>query len=174
MEPFVPVSVPNYSEKEFESCYLYYLDRNWLQHPHSKFVYFMCLGCEQWQPAVLCVERTMWSYKMQEVPVYKFSSHNYDLMCIQVIFGLNKMKAMGNVFFSFILFHFLTKQEACLILMLHSEELRMYIWCVIDFFIYAFYMLCKSGVFKLGSGDSQGVQGSVKWWKSVKKKKINK
>lgn len=39
MEPFVPVSVPNYNEKEFESCYLYYLDRNWLQHPHSKFVY---------------------------------------------------------------------------------------------------------------------------------------
>ncbi len=39
MEPFVPVSVSNYNEKEFESCYLYYLDRNWLQHPHSKFVY---------------------------------------------------------------------------------------------------------------------------------------
>ncbi len=38
MEPFVPVSVSNYNEKEFESCYLYYLDRNWLQHPHSKFV----------------------------------------------------------------------------------------------------------------------------------------
>uniref|UniRef100_A0A8C1V2B1 Small ribosomal subunit protein mS29 n=1 Tax=Cyprinus carpio TaxID=7962 RepID=A0A8C1V2B1_CYPCA len=36
MEPFVPVSVSNYNEKEFESCYLYYLDRNWLQHPHSR------------------------------------------------------------------------------------------------------------------------------------------
>ncbi|RXN12461.1 28S ribosomal mitochondrial-like protein [Labeo rohita] len=36
MEPFVPVSVSNYDEKEFESCYLYYLDRNWLQHPHSR------------------------------------------------------------------------------------------------------------------------------------------
>ncbi|XP_030640574.1 small ribosomal subunit protein mS29 [Chanos chanos] len=36
MDPFVPVPVSNYSEKEFESCYLYYNDRNWLQHPHSQ------------------------------------------------------------------------------------------------------------------------------------------
>ena len=36
MEPFVPVPVSDYSEKEFESCYLYYLNRNWLQHPHSE------------------------------------------------------------------------------------------------------------------------------------------
>uniref|UniRef100_A0A672YN88 Small ribosomal subunit protein mS29 n=1 Tax=Sphaeramia orbicularis TaxID=375764 RepID=A0A672YN88_9TELE len=36
MDPFIPVSVPNYSEKEFESCYLYYMDRNWLQHPQSR------------------------------------------------------------------------------------------------------------------------------------------
>lgn len=36
MDPFIPVSVPNYSEKEFESCYLYYLDRHWLQHPQSQ------------------------------------------------------------------------------------------------------------------------------------------
>ncbi|XP_074540596.1 small ribosomal subunit protein mS29 [Halichoeres trimaculatus] len=36
MDPFVPVSVPNYSEKEFESCYLYYMDRRWLQHPMSQ------------------------------------------------------------------------------------------------------------------------------------------
>ncbi|XP_063054261.1 28S ribosomal protein S29, mitochondrial [Engraulis encrasicolus] len=36
MDPFVPVPVSNYSEKEFESCYLYYTDRNWLQHPHSR------------------------------------------------------------------------------------------------------------------------------------------
>ncbi|KAJ0000454.1 hypothetical protein NQD34_012296 [Periophthalmus magnuspinnatus] len=35
MDPFIPVSVPNYSEKEFESCYLYYIDRHWLQHPQS-------------------------------------------------------------------------------------------------------------------------------------------
>uniref|UniRef100_A0A1A7WET9 Small ribosomal subunit protein mS29 n=1 Tax=Iconisemion striatum TaxID=60296 RepID=A0A1A7WET9_9TELE len=36
MDPFIPVSVPDYSEKEFESCYLYYMDRNWLQHPQSR------------------------------------------------------------------------------------------------------------------------------------------
>lgn len=36
MDPFIPVSVPNYSEKEFESVYLYYLDRKWLQHPQSR------------------------------------------------------------------------------------------------------------------------------------------
>lgn len=36
MEPFIPVSVPIYSEKEFESCYLYYIDRHWLQHPQSR------------------------------------------------------------------------------------------------------------------------------------------
>uniref|UniRef100_A0A8C6TQ82 Small ribosomal subunit protein mS29 n=1 Tax=Neogobius melanostomus TaxID=47308 RepID=A0A8C6TQ82_9GOBI len=36
IDPCVPVSVPNYSEKEFESCYLYYLDRHWLQHPQSQ------------------------------------------------------------------------------------------------------------------------------------------
>uniref|UniRef100_A0A3Q1BI87 Small ribosomal subunit protein mS29 n=1 Tax=Amphiprion ocellaris TaxID=80972 RepID=A0A3Q1BI87_AMPOC len=36
MDPFIPVSVPNYSEKEFESAYLYYLDRKWLQHPQSR------------------------------------------------------------------------------------------------------------------------------------------
>uniref|UniRef100_A0A8P4KBT9 Small ribosomal subunit protein mS29 n=1 Tax=Dicentrarchus labrax TaxID=13489 RepID=A0A8P4KBT9_DICLA len=36
MDPFIPVSVPNYSEKEFESCYLYYMDRHWLQYPHSR------------------------------------------------------------------------------------------------------------------------------------------
>ncbi|TRY85585.1 hypothetical protein DNTS_010165 [Danionella cerebrum] len=35
MEPFVPLQTTSYNEKEFESCYLYYLDRNWLQHSHS-------------------------------------------------------------------------------------------------------------------------------------------
>ncbi|XP_069040775.1 small ribosomal subunit protein mS29 isoform X1 [Lepisosteus oculatus] len=35
LEPFVPVPVSVYSQKEFESCYQYYLDRRWLQHPHS-------------------------------------------------------------------------------------------------------------------------------------------
>ena len=39
MDPFIPVSVPNYSEKEFESCYLYYIDRQWLQHPQSEWRY---------------------------------------------------------------------------------------------------------------------------------------
>jgi len=59
MEPFVPVSVPIYNEKEFESCYLYYLDRNWLQHPHSKFV-FVCLRYNQWtMAAALDVKRIM-------------------------------------------------------------------------------------------------------------------
>lgn len=36
MDPFIPVPVSNYSEKELESCFLYYLDRKWLQHPHSR------------------------------------------------------------------------------------------------------------------------------------------
>ncbi|XP_029307921.1 small ribosomal subunit protein mS29 [Cottoperca gobio] len=36
IDPFVPMSVPNYSEKEFESCYLYLIDRQWLQHPQSQ------------------------------------------------------------------------------------------------------------------------------------------
>ncbi|XP_056299870.1 28S ribosomal protein S29, mitochondrial [Pseudoliparis swirei] len=36
MDPLIPVSVPNYSEKEFESCYLYLMDRQWLQHPQSR------------------------------------------------------------------------------------------------------------------------------------------
>ncbi|KAF3839715.1 hypothetical protein F7725_018432, partial [Dissostichus mawsoni] len=48
MDPFLPVSVPNYSEKEFESCYLYWMDRQWLQHPQSrteegkKEIIFLC------------------------------------------------------------------------------------------------------------------------------------
>lgn len=36
MDPFIPASVSNYSEKEFESCCLYYMDRHWLQHPQSQ------------------------------------------------------------------------------------------------------------------------------------------
>ncbi|KAG9345414.1 hypothetical protein JZ751_009961 [Albula glossodonta] len=35
-DPFVPIQVPVYSEMEFESCYQYYIDRNWLQHPQSR------------------------------------------------------------------------------------------------------------------------------------------
>uniref|UniRef100_UPI00358F19AA small ribosomal subunit protein mS29 isoform X2 n=1 Tax=Myxine glutinosa TaxID=7769 RepID=UPI00358F19AA len=36
VDPFVPINVRNYSEKEFESCYMYYLERKWLQHEHVK------------------------------------------------------------------------------------------------------------------------------------------
>ncbi|NWQ83028.1 RT29 protein, partial [Columbina picui] len=32
LDPFVPIPVPNYSPREFESCYHYYLQRKWLQH----------------------------------------------------------------------------------------------------------------------------------------------
>lgn len=32
MEPFLPIQVAKYTEKEFESCYQYYLDSKWLQH----------------------------------------------------------------------------------------------------------------------------------------------
>ncbi|XP_066062955.1 small ribosomal subunit protein mS29 [Chamaea fasciata] len=32
LDPFVPIPVPNYSPREFESCYGYYLERKWLQH----------------------------------------------------------------------------------------------------------------------------------------------
>ncbi|XP_040474658.1 28S ribosomal protein S29, mitochondrial isoform X1 [Falco naumanni] len=36
LDPFVPIPVPNYSAKEFESCYRYYLDRKWLQHEKAR------------------------------------------------------------------------------------------------------------------------------------------
>ncbi|KAM8794277.1 small ribosomal subunit protein mS29 [Eudromia elegans] len=36
LDPFVPISVPNYSALEFESCYEYYLDRRWLQHQNAR------------------------------------------------------------------------------------------------------------------------------------------
>ncbi|XP_066466352.1 small ribosomal subunit protein mS29 [Tiliqua scincoides] len=32
LDPFVPIQVLNYTDREFESCYQYYLDRRWLQH----------------------------------------------------------------------------------------------------------------------------------------------
>ncbi|KAM9214642.1 small ribosomal subunit protein mS29 isoform 2-T4 [Leptosomus discolor] len=35
LDPFVPVPVPNYSPREFESCYRYYLERKWLQHERA-------------------------------------------------------------------------------------------------------------------------------------------
>ncbi|NWY94642.1 RT29 protein, partial [Loxia curvirostra] len=36
LDPFVPIPVPNYSPKEFESCYSYYLERRWLQHEKAR------------------------------------------------------------------------------------------------------------------------------------------
>ncbi|KAM6309206.1 small ribosomal subunit protein mS29 isoform 1-T1 [Podargus strigoides] len=36
LDPFVPIPVPNYSPREFESCYGYYLDRKWLQHEKAR------------------------------------------------------------------------------------------------------------------------------------------
>ncbi|XP_064257612.1 small ribosomal subunit protein mS29 isoform X2 [Passer domesticus] len=35
LDPFVPIAVPNYSPREFESCYGYYLERRWLQHERA-------------------------------------------------------------------------------------------------------------------------------------------
>lgn len=48
LDPFVPIQIPNYNEKEFESCYQYYLERNWIQHELArteegkKELLFMC------------------------------------------------------------------------------------------------------------------------------------
>ncbi|MEE6508704.1 hypothetical protein FKM82_022517 [Ascaphus truei] len=36
LDPFVPIQVPNYNEKEFESCYQYYVERNWIQHEKAR------------------------------------------------------------------------------------------------------------------------------------------
>lgn len=36
LDPFIPVLVTSYSEKEFESCYRYYMDRQWLQHERAR------------------------------------------------------------------------------------------------------------------------------------------
>ncbi|OWK55060.1 28S ribosomal protein S29, mitochondrial [Lonchura striata] len=36
LDPFVPIPVPNYSPREFESCYSYYLERRWLQHEQAR------------------------------------------------------------------------------------------------------------------------------------------
>ncbi|XP_050328504.1 28S ribosomal protein S29, mitochondrial [Bactrocera neohumeralis] len=37
LDPFVPVRVDNYSDKEFASCVQYYLDRNWIQKTPEGF-----------------------------------------------------------------------------------------------------------------------------------------
>ncbi|XP_021232342.1 28S ribosomal protein S29, mitochondrial isoform X1 [Numida meleagris] len=36
LDPFVPILVPNYTEREFESCYQYYLHCRWLQHEKAR------------------------------------------------------------------------------------------------------------------------------------------
>lgn len=36
LDPFFPIQVPNYDELEFESCYQYYIERNWLQHEKAR------------------------------------------------------------------------------------------------------------------------------------------
>lgn len=36
LEPFIPVHIPKYSDKEIHSCLDYYIDRLWLQHPLAK------------------------------------------------------------------------------------------------------------------------------------------
>ncbi|XP_050403055.1 28S ribosomal protein S29, mitochondrial [Patella vulgata] len=36
MDPFIPVLVPIYTDKEIYSCLCYYSDRNWIQHPNGK------------------------------------------------------------------------------------------------------------------------------------------
>nr|CAG4643947.1 EOG090X05V1 [Lepidurus arcticus] len=35
MDPFLPIEVPLYSEKEFTSCLDYYIEKKWLQHPKA-------------------------------------------------------------------------------------------------------------------------------------------
>lgn len=36
LDPFVPILVPGYSPKEFESCIQYYLENDWLQHAKGR------------------------------------------------------------------------------------------------------------------------------------------
>ncbi|XP_069805389.1 small ribosomal subunit protein mS29 [Dendropsophus ebraccatus] len=36
LDPFVPLLVTSYTEKEFESCYRYYIERQWLQHEKAR------------------------------------------------------------------------------------------------------------------------------------------
>ena len=35
IDPFLPIEVPNYSEKEVYSCLEYYMDRMWIQRPEG-------------------------------------------------------------------------------------------------------------------------------------------
>ncbi|XP_057370312.1 small ribosomal subunit protein mS29-like [Daphnia carinata] len=36
LDPFIPIEVPNYNEKEFHSQIDYYIERNWLQQPKAR------------------------------------------------------------------------------------------------------------------------------------------
>ncbi|XP_068108685.1 small ribosomal subunit protein mS29 [Hyperolius riggenbachi] len=36
LDPFIPIQVSKYNEKEFESCYQYYLERKWLLHEKAR------------------------------------------------------------------------------------------------------------------------------------------
>ena len=35
-DPFIPIEVPVYTDKEMESCLNYYIDRKWIQRPAAK------------------------------------------------------------------------------------------------------------------------------------------
>jgi small subunit ribosomal protein S29 len=35
LEPFIPIQVPSYSDKELISQYEYFKERNWLQNPEA-------------------------------------------------------------------------------------------------------------------------------------------
>uniref|UniRef100_A0A8C9NDT1 Small ribosomal subunit protein mS29 n=1 Tax=Serinus canaria TaxID=9135 RepID=A0A8C9NDT1_SERCA len=52
LDPFVPIPVPNYSPKEFESCYGYYLERRWLQHEKGQYS-ALCPHSRLWLPGQL-------------------------------------------------------------------------------------------------------------------------
>ena len=39
MDPFVPVFVPQYSNKEVYSCIEYYIERMWIQRPKGDFYF---------------------------------------------------------------------------------------------------------------------------------------
>nr|DBA13795.1 TPA: hypothetical protein GDO54_004835 [Pyxicephalus adspersus] len=36
LDPFIPIQVTKYSQKEFESCYRYYVERKWIQHAQAR------------------------------------------------------------------------------------------------------------------------------------------
>ncbi|GAB1287721.1 28S ribosomal protein S29, mitochondrial [Apodemus speciosus] len=42
LEPFLPILIPNYNPKEFESSFQYYLENNWLQHEKANKRMYKC------------------------------------------------------------------------------------------------------------------------------------